>query len=561
MSIISGFFENLVYIFPANSFFRKGGNLRYSRRIANVMRGYRILKLKGQLDLVPCLKSKLIDYSFLGVSKHASTRIFGNATSNAELHIRQYLISRLANHNLNGAILYAIGSQGKVVYPLPKPWQKILSEDSGVEVNAFLCSLLWFLLVFTFIPIAFLRAVYLLFIFCLSFFTCNSFEPDEKYIYFVSLSPGNFPGELNQNSFKHSILDWYIQWQGKANSIQTIFHDVLSVDPCSLKGIRIKPVKDMFHLLIGPESFFQFCAWLFILVIWEMPLHLVRGHWWNILALPQSIDAAIFRFSPSKYLACEYWFHNSAYLRRPLWTYEATFKGSKLLHYFYSTNCESFKRSTGLRVQTGGWKLMNWPVHLVWDDYQKHFIQRLAESYSKIIVAGPIWFQPDRSGANCNDCLTETHQAISVFDVQPYRDSIYQMLDEPFRYYIPEISIQFINDILSVAEHFGASVFHKRKRNIGNRIHPSYEKAISRLSQQKRFVSLDPDFSSINIIQNSSLVISMPFTSTAILGRSFNKPSVYYDPSGLIQKDDRAAHGIEVLCGEGELKNWLERLL
>jgi len=35
------------------------------------------------------------------------------------------------------------------------------------------------------------------------------------------------------------------------------------------------------------------------------------------------------------------------------------------------------------------------------------------------------------------------------------------------------------------------------------------------------------------------------------------KPSIYYDPSGLLQHDDRAAHGIPILSTSDELDAWL----
>jgi polysaccharide biosynthesis PFTS motif protein len=49
----------------------------------------------------------------------------------------------------------------------------------------------------------------------------------------------------------------------------------------------------------------------------------------------------------------------------------------------------------------------------------------------------------------------------------------------------------------------------------------------------------------------------MPFTSTALLGREMGKPSIYYDPHGLVQKDDRAAHGIPIVTGPDELHAWI----
>ena len=52
----------------------------------------------------------------------------------------------------------------------------------------------------------------------------------------------------------------------------------------------------------------------------------------------------------------------------------------------------------------------------------------------------------------------------------------------------------------------------------------------------------------------------MPFTATALIAKKMGKPTVYYDPSGLIQKDDRGAHGIEIISGKKELEAWLEKL-
>ena len=53
----------------------------------------------------------------------------------------------------------------------------------------------------------------------------------------------------------------------------------------------------------------------------------------------------------------------------------------------------------------------------------------------------------------------------------------------------------------------------------------------------------------------------MPFTSTALIAKEMGKPTAYYDPLGLLQKDDRAAHGIDILSGMDELEGWLSVVL
>jgi polysaccharide biosynthesis PFTS motif protein len=101
----------------------------------------------------------------------------------------------------------------------------------------------------------------------------------------------------------------------------------------------------------------------------------------------------------------------------------------------------------------------------------------------------------------------------------------------------------------------------KRKRKVKKETsfaHPSYLSSVERLSRYENVISVDPDISANRVIEASTLVISMPFTSTALIARELGKPSCYYDPTGLIQQDDRAAHGIEIIRGPEELTRWLK---
>ncbi len=76
-----------------------------------------------------------------------------------------------------------------------------------------------------------------------------------------------------------------------------------------------------------------------------------------------------------------------------------------------------------------------------------------------------------------------------------------------------------------------------------------------------KMITIDPDTSSYEMMEKCSAVISMPFTSTALIARELGKPSCFYDPTGLIQRDDRAAHGIPIMIGRNELQAWLEAVV
>ena len=49
----------------------------------------------------------------------------------------------------------------------------------------------------------------------------------------------------------------------------------------------------------------------------------------------------------------------------------------------------------------------------------------------------------------------------------------------------------------------------------------------------------------------------MPFTSTAFISKTVNKPVCYYDSSGIISKKDMSTNDIEIIIGYKELKDWV----
>ena len=268
--------------------------------------------------------------------------------------------------------------------------------------------------------------------------------------------------------------------------------------------------------------------------------------------LNQAASAALVRLLDSQLLAKEYMFHNSDWIYRPLWTYEAGVKGSKLSFYFYSTNWELFQRSTMPADLVYGWQANNWPRYLVWDAYQADFIQRAVGETAEIEQVGPIWFS-----TSDKEMPKLPGQCIAVFDVTPVRASFYRILGLDFEYYTPEVSLSFLQDILEISEKSGHAMLWKRKRNIGSRAHPKYRHFADKLMDFPNVIGVEPEMSAIRVIEASSLVISMPYTSTALIAREFDTPSCYYDPTGLLYKNARAAHGIKILSGLEELANWV----
>jgi len=117
-----------------------------------------------------------------------------------------------------------------------------------------------------------------------------------------------------------------------------------------------------------------------------------------------------------------------------------------------------------------------------------------------------------------------------------------------------------LRDIHAVLEEFGVLMCLKRKRKVDRLAHPKYRHFTKKFADLSGAITIDPDTASPRLIEDCMAAISMPFTSTAIIARELGKPSCYFDPTGMIQPDDRGAHGIPVVCGIDELRCWIAQI-
>lgn len=77
------------------------------------------------------------------------------------------------------------------------------------------------------------------------------------------------------------------------------------------------------------------------------------------------------------------------------------------------------------------------------------------------------------------------------------------------------------------------------------------------LRQAPNSVAVEPGIDASRLIDGGTATISMPFTTTALLEGHSGKPSMSYDPRGLLHKDDRATHRIETLQLRGKRRQWV----
>ena len=514
------------------------------------MRGYRNLKKSGRSDIILKIKRELTNTNLEIDHRYFSTILFGSGLVYAEIVLRQYLLLRIGGINLNRALLLAAGkNDGKVIFTLPPQWIKVI-EKNGFKVNLVASNILWagYTLLAYFYGLLIIGKIYI------SSLISKRLPPRREtlssYVYFHGLSVNNIP-HVSSNSNSYDIISWYTQWQGKRPEINEIHHSVRNVPCKSINGFKIVTRSGPLPALSSFREFSSYLKWaLKALAITTFTT--LRGSWWHAFILNQAAIGAQARIVSSDLLAREYLFHHSGMFFKPLWTYEVENRGLNVSLYFYSTNSEGIKRSEGLALIHYGWEAMNWSRYLVWDDGQADFIRRVIGEYNNIEIVGPIWFSDSNLGIP-----NLPAKSAAVFDVQPMRDSYYQTLTHLSDYYTPQIANQFLMDIKDVLAKFGFYMAHKRKRDIGRLVHPHYGNTIRHLEKLKSYHSINYDIAAESLIKECEIVISIPFTSTAIIGIKANKPSVYYDPLCIIRKDDPAAHGIEILSGINELESWI----
>lgn len=508
------------------------------------MRGYRRLRAEGSLRQIPLLRDLLTRAQLDGGRERPSATIFGAAQDEAERVVRQAALARYVAVPLTEAVLGAIASGRPVTCAMPRDWQRVL-EGQGYAVARVRSALLWRIEMLKQLARAWrtmlqtigsgLRGV-------------RGPRVTGHVAHFHGLGAGNLP-QPAAGGRSHDIVSWYLRWPDRQKPLDAVTHGVRGAAPVTVDRIPVlyQPAVPDFATWLVRARFASWC----VRATLRSVVDLIRGLWWHAMVLQDASTAAARRLQPESLAGADYLFHNSDWILRPLWTYEAERAGARILLYFYSTNIEGF-RSDREAITTYGWAASNWPRYLVWDAQQASTIRRAIGPGAAIDIVGPIWFHTSAKDAPC-----PTRPAIAVFDVVPVRDSYYQMLGVEVEYYVPDTSIAFLSDIRDVAREQGAELLWKRKRQMAPTTHRRYRRFADEIEGHGHVVPVDPAVSATRLIEVADVVISMPFTSTSLIAQDLGKPACYYDPAGIVRKDDPAAHGIPVVRGRGELAAWV----
>lgn len=515
--------------------------------LRSAMRGYLRLRDAGQIGSIDHACADLAAKPFDIPPTQLSPDFFGAGIGKAELAIRQYVYLRRVLYRLPQALLaHVTPPSSPLAFPLPSEWRDALSA-AGYAIDGPRSRLLWAAWLFLYWGYGVFSIGRLLLLSAAAGLSRRRTEAQE-FSHFEYIATSETPRPARDGK-SFDVMSWYLRWNGRAPDVRTL----------SYRGrphrrdhgdFAIEARRTPFLAILGPKAWFLFAGWS-IRAITVALLDIPRGRWWHAVLLGEAALARVARAVPASSLARDYLLNNSGWLYRPLWTYEAEQRGSRILFYHYSTNSAAFKRSDGYSPEHYTWALTNWPLHLVWDRQQAEFVQR-AVGATDVEIVGPIWF------SSSPDAITKLNPAsIAVFDVQPFRTSRSLVLAADFNYYTAETCSAFVRDVARACAETGFDMVWKRKRSIGKLAHPQYRKVAASLDAQSHVRLVPTEHSAIRVIERCCAAISLPFTSTALLAKHLGRPSCYYDPSGQLQKDDRAAHDIPILSDYDELIGWI----
>jgi polysaccharide biosynthesis PFTS motif protein len=520
-------------------------------RLRSAIRGYNILNKSLNLSLINQIREKLAETT---VSLSSNSVIVNKGLIDKEIitqNFQQYLVLNILTVEFNEKLLSAISNKNKsIIHPLPYEWRVEL-ESFGFIADNYLNKIKYKLFFLKFL----LKGLYELF-FIVIRSICNSSSRKNDLsnsVYFHNLSSKNFP--VSNSKENHDIISWYIKKYSLKKSSQAGFNVYVNFKKNDYKDDPLIKYIESPVLIKTDLRSFSFFIYLSCISLIESFISLFSRDGHRIILTFQIIRFLRIYFSNHNAFPQKVLFNNSDYIYRPLWSHGFDLKKTEVILYFYSTNSETFKSEYGYVKQQNFWHLCNWDTYYVWDDYQSDFIKRNIKYSYKIEIVGIIDFQNSLIPLELEN---NKSTRVAVFDVQPTRSSWYQMLGIDFEYYVPKNANSFNNDIFDVLSSYDTIIYCKGKRHIGSLADKSYQKNLSTWDNKNKIILLNPDISARELIEKCDVVISMPFSTPSVIAKLLGVSSYYYDPTGLIQLDDRASHGIQIISGKNNLIKAME---
>ena len=193
-------------------------------------------------------------------------------------------------------------------------------------------------------------------------------------------------------------------------------------------------------------------------------------------------------------------------------------------------------------------------VHWVWTKSYADYLQKFNGEINFMAV-GSITFKKNTKGFD-----QQSKKIITLFDVTPHT------ILEGKSFYSFELAKSFLEDVVELKDKNDElkdfEIQIKQKRQLDENIHVhSYLDQLKKLEMQNKIRIIPWDANPYEIISQSRLVISLPFTSIALVGNEMKVSSIYYYPFLRKISNPIYSNEIPLICGLEQLEVFVKNEL
>ena len=513
-------------------------------KIDEVSKGNEILWRKDKNILFYKLK-KFINNK-INIEDDFFIKNFFKDKKNYELSLKQYIIQKYINVFFNYELTRSLSKNKKFSYGLPKEILKIY-EDDIIKINFFISNLKFLKIVI----IDLLRGISYFFKIIFNFNNKIIKKNYDKKFFFHSFNKVSIRNKLNLE--KNSLFEWFIKINKENFSDDNILisHSDMQKKKFTYNNIQIAYDKYFPIKFDGLKNFYKFVSNFFIIFFINIK-DIAFFNWKSSILFSEKVMYLNFHYGNKKEVYNEYFFNNSEWLYRPLWSYAAEIKKSDISMIYYSINDLPTEDISGYENEKNYLRIfhhheiMTWTKYYAWtEDHKKHLNYVLNENFQKKIdVKGYFIMETGKEFDPGNQ-----KKIICCFPITPI-DEVVNVINQRHSNYLTFESCKaFISDIVKHFEQFDIKVFFKLKRNFNDQSNEDYKNFYLNLQTKKEFINLDPETDVEEIIDKSDLIISAPFTSVSTVSKIKGKKTIYYDPTGTLNKPNhnKAAYNVPII--------------
>ena len=287
----------------------------------------------------------------------------------------------------------------------------------------------------------------------------------------------------------------------------------------------------------------SFCSHFFVLLSISV-LSLFNGKWYLSLLFEEALKKKIIDLTDKDYLPHKIYFNQTSFIYRPMWAYNRKETKFEIAMIMFGLNI--YKNN----VNQIFFKLMNWPEYFLWSINHKNILSQILNFPFKYKICDYIGFNDTK------DFLDKKIDVI-IFDDEPFRNwysTSYLKYDDHWN---EKNCLDYLKDLIEVFSKKNLKIAIKLKKFNTKKTTKKYLKFIN--DNKFNFIFIDPKFSSIEVIRKAKLVISFPFSSTALLAKKQNIDSIYYFPS-ILENKPLIDENIKIIEGKQELLKYFDKL-